>query len=139
MHFNYGFYEMAYGRSPTDDDWPVQGSLEGYSKPHSLPRTYTDEEKKQILSICSEASISYIESRCKFPDWLGYLGLILLHMRQDSEQYEQLSATWALQLADLFDPSSPPYPKLKRISQGTQGVLTWGLLEECERHLRASR
>ena len=137
MHFHYSFYEMASGRSPTDDDWPVQGSLAGYSRPDRglMPPTYTDEEKSKILSICADANIAYISSECKFPDWLGYLGLVLHHMQQTADAYRQLSSTWASQLADLFDPSAPTYSKLKLITQGNQGLLTWGLLAECELYL----
>ena len=141
MHFHYAFYELVSGRSPTDDDWPVQGSLKGYSRPERslMPPNYSDEEKDQILTICSEASIGHISSECKFPDWLGYLGLILLHMRQDSERYKQLSSTWASQLAELFDPSASTYSKLKLISHGNHGVLSWALLAECELYLELPR
>ena len=42
-------------------------------------------------------------------------------------------------LTDLFDPSAPTYSKLKLITQGNQGLLTWGLLAECELYLELPR
>ena len=138
MHFHYAFHELASGRSPTDDHWPVQGSLTGSDALKlglpklGSPRTYTAEQKSQILPICSEASITYIASRCKFPDWLGYLGLILAYMNGYSNAYQDLSSKWATQLTDLVEDRSSIRTELGNIAQREQGILSLSHLQQCE-------
>ena len=54
---------------------------------------------EKITKICLDANISYIADNCKFPDWLGHLGLILFHMKE-ARSYESLSSNWAKQLKE---------------------------------------
>ena len=54
MHFRYAFSELAAGKSSTQDNWIIHGSNTDYSSSlGSLPRSYTEQQKENVLSICS--------------------------------------------------------------------------------------
>lgn len=131
MHFQYAFLELIKGRSPTDSQWLIHKNTSFSDQLGSPPRNYTGEQKEIIHKICCEADLGIIESSCKFPDWLGYLGLILKHMYSGSETYTELSSSWASQLIKLVTPQSPNHVRLQGIVEG-KGVLDINDLEECE-------
>lgn len=132
MHFRYAFSELAAGKSPTDPNWLVHGRYTRYSnRLGPLPRSYTEEQEERMHEICGEADISSIASNCKFPDWLGYLGLVLNHMNSRSESYKALSSIWASQLADLVSSNTPIHVRLEEVAKGS-GVLNIKDLENCE-------
>ena len=64
-----------------------------YDRPRSSP------EKEKIIKICLKASIRYIADNCKFPDWLGYLGLLLYEV-EEAGSYGSLSLNWTKQLKE---------------------------------------
>ena len=131
MHFQYAFLELIKGRSPTDSQWLIHKNTSFSDQLGSLPRNYTGEQKEIIHKICCKANIGIIESSCKFPDWLGYLGLILKHMYSGSETYTELSSSWASQLIKLVTSQSLIHVRLQEIVEG-KGVLDIDDLEECE-------
>jgi hypothetical protein len=134
MHFRYAFLELATGKSPTDSHWLIHKNTSFSNQLGSLPRNYTGEQKEIIHKICCEANIGIIESSCKFPDWLGYLGLILEHMHSGSKTYTELSSSWASQLIELVTSQSLIHARLQEIVEGN-GVLNIKDLEECESNI----
>lgn len=135
MHFRYAFSELATGKSPADSNWFVHRRSTRYSnRLGSLPRSYTDQQREKIISICLQSDLSSIASFCKFPDWLGYLGLILEHMFSAEKPYRKLSESWALQLSGLVSEDSPLHARLNEISKG-KGLLNIKDLESCELNL----
>lgn len=135
MHFRYAFAELAAGKSPSDSSWLIHGRNTRYSNSLGpLPRSYTEEQKEKVINICCDASLSLISETCKFPDWLGYLGLILEHMYSGSESYKKLAENWASQLSQLVSEGSEICRKLKEIAEGN-GVLNIQVLEACETNI----
>ncbi len=66
----------------------------------------------------SEANLSQIADACKFPDWLGYLGLVIHHFgAADNER--QLSLSWAAQLKKLVTPATLSHQRLDAIFLST--------------------
>ena len=123
---------LATGQSPNDSDWIIHWSTTNYSHSlGSLPRTYSEDQKDKVNEICSKADLSTISSHSKFPDWLGYLGLILVHMHSDSESFENLSRSWAFQLSKLVQTPSQTHSRLSEIARG-DGLLNISDLEACE-------
>ena len=133
MHFKYAFLELSKGKSPEDSDWVTHKS-ENYL--HRLlgpiPRIYPESRKDRILKICTKADLHSIADKCKFPDWLGYLGLMLTDMHSSSEVYKLLSTKWASQLKDLVSEYSHIHEKLDSIAK-EDSLLNIRDLEECER------
>lgn len=136
MHFRYAFAELASGKSPNKSDWVIHNTNSNYSDSLSrLPRFFTDEQKQEIIAFCYTASLSSIAKACKFPDWLGYLGLVLEHMYLDKEQYRKLSETWASQLSELVHHGSTAQHRLAEI-MNSRTLLTIKDLELCESNIR---
>jgi len=107
MHFRYAFVELAERKSPTDSNWIIHGHNTQYSDILGpFPRSYTEHQKKCVIEICSTANLSNIAKACKYPDWLGYLGLILEHMHSNTESYSNLSKSWASQLKGIVNEDS---------------------------------
>lgn len=132
MHFRYAFAELTEGKSPADPEWLIHRRKTRYSdRLGPLPRRYTEEQKEIMQKICREADLSEIASSCRFPDWLGYLGLVLQHTYSDSESFKALSSQWASQLADLVSSDALVHAQLMKISYG-DGLLNINDLEAYE-------
>ncbi|MFZ5796796.1 MAG: hypothetical protein ACOY3O_00055 [Thermodesulfobacteriota bacterium] len=132
MHFRYAFAELAVGKSPDKPGWIVHGRNTNYSNSLGpLPRNYSKEQQEKINNICRNASLASIAKACKFPDWLGYLGLVLEHMYSGEESYKKLSETWASQLSAQVSDESTLRIRLSEIAKGN-GLLNIMDLEACE-------
>jgi hypothetical protein len=132
MHFRYAFSELATGKSPVDSNWIVHGpNTRCLDSLGSLPRSYTDQQKEKIGNICLQADLASIASVCRFPDWLGYLGLVLEHMSSGAESYKKLSESWASQLSRLVSEDSQVHVRLAEIAEG-KGLLNIKDLDACE-------
>ncbi len=138
MYFRYGFREIAKGRVPEGEDWLVYTQVTaGSDSPQReqlgrLPYSYSSEEKDRVLKICLEADILAIARDCRFPDWLGYLGLVLHHMKTDARIYGEVSAKWARQLKALVGKRSWIYSRLEEIAAGDRLPLNIQDLEQVE-------
>ena len=134
-HFRYALAELASGKHPTDGAWIVHRRKTSYAKELGpLPRNYSDDQKGAVLAICTEADISLIASKCKFPNWLGYLGLVLVHMQCESDAYKSLSIGWALQLQGLVSKGLSTWHRLEVIVN-QNALLSLEDLESVESYL----
>jgi len=139
LHFRYAFAELAQGKSPDQSGWLIHRRRTSFSKQlGGIPWKYTDEQKESILRVCARASIATISTTCRFPDWLGYLGLVIEHMRSDSEAYRALSVGWANQLMGLLSESDEASARIGSVAVGER-LLDLGDLEYCEMELLRSR
>ena len=66
-----------------------------------MPWKYNNIQKDIIAKICVDADLSNIASTCKYPNWLGYLGLVVHYMQSNSNAYKKLSQGWASQLIEI--------------------------------------
>jgi len=135
MHFRYAFAELAAGKSPADSTWLIHGRNTRYlNSLGPLPRNYTEMQKEKVVNICCNANLSSIAEICKFPDWLGYLGLVIEHMFSGAESYKKLSKNWASQLLELVSDGSDIRKRLEEIAEG-HGMLNIKDLEACETNI----
>jgi hypothetical protein len=137
-NFRFAFSELAAGKSPNDSTWIIQGHK---ARPNyliaqlgRLPRYYDLKQRENIAEICLDADLFVISERCRFPDWLGYLGLVLHHMNA-SPLFLKLCESWAGQLSQMMPPVSDTYERLNDLSRG-HGILGTSDLEVCERELK---
>ena len=136
VHFRYAFAELAAGKSPTDPGWVIHAKKRQYEKRLGpFPRTYSDLVKEKVTKICIQADLSSIAFSCNFPDWLGYLGLVLSHMSSESDLYTLLSKTWAAQLSLLVPINSTIYHRLTLIAD-SKALLSLSDLESCENSMK---
>lgn len=131
-YFKQGFQELAAGRSPLDGDWPIYSGRT--SSGSWYPRSYDERERELLLEICRTADIGFIARHCRFPDWLGYLGLVLHDVCPGSDAYPRLSSEWARQLITLLPHDGPTMKKLRQVEEG-RDLLNIGHLANCESEL----
>lgn len=98
--------------------------------------TFCESDKIAVIAQCMDSDISKIAGRCRFPDWLGYMGLILHDMRSESDEYHALSKEWAKQLAGLVERDSRAHEFLLTVSMVDGQLLEWTDLELCETSMR---
>ncbi len=142
MEFRYGFLELARGKHPNDEDWIMTRDdiIEGkvYKFPYKYPFEYPIEDREAILKICLESDLAVINDICSFPEWLGYLGLVLQYMnswREPSYLYIEVSKHWASQLQKMIPRSSAIHERLSLIMSSDELTLRFSDLEACEKAL----
>jgi len=130
-HFRYALREIANGKTPEDQDWIIHINRTNYNELGSFPFTYSPNECESIAEICSGANISGIKNKCIFPDWLGYLGLVLFHIKDNDLALSVISKSWSKQLLDFLPINTDIYSKLNMNLQ-VDSFLTIEDLEEIE-------
>lgn len=134
MHFRYAFVELANGKSSVDPDWQIHAHNTDFRKLGEFPHRLSKEQKQAILKECLDADLLAIAKNCPFPDWLGYLGLILTHTSGSGSEYQQLLMRWSSQLLKVVITDTPIYHKLCSIANG-EGVLVIADLEDVEQNI----
>jgi hypothetical protein len=142
MEFRYGFLELAKGKHPSDEDWILNRddiiSRRVYKFPYNYPFEFPLEVRESVLNICLESDLAVINELCSFPEWLGYLGLILVYMnswKEPSKLYGKVSSHWAKQLQKMIPESSTVYKSLGTIASNEEYGLDFSILNACERAL----
>lgn len=135
LHFRYSFKEIANGKTPNQGNWLITVRKKSYRKQlGGIPFNFTDNEKIEILTICQDADIKRIHKICTFPDWLGYLGLVLYLMRTNRHEYRELALNWSSQLIELVPKFSKAYLRLKHLIQSKE-IIEIKDLELCEHNI----
>lgn len=136
--FKYAFLQLAAGTHPESEEWVSPSNFREASKRLgglSQQPLLTVEGQAILSEVLSSASVICISERCKFPDWLGYLGLGLFHTREHEHESRVLTKAWLPELLELLPADSPSARNLGDLLSA-DGCLTWGSLEPVERDLR---
>jgi len=132
LHFRYAFIELSQGKSPGGENWITHIGRTNYeSQIGSMFSTLTSDQIEQIVQICCDAEISKISESCQFPDWLGYMGLVVDCASQYETAHRSLSKAWSKQLASLVKDGSEIEARLNHITENAE-LLGIGDLELCE-------
>ena len=144
MVFRYGFMELSKGKHPDASDWIVRSDNK-----HQLYREVdpvwgcsgqshdpSKEDQIKLISILSRASILRISKQCRFPAWLGYLGLGLSYTEPIEAEVKQLTESWKPQLPKLL-PSDGNVMHLLRLTlfDSDESQLRWQDMERVEEAL----
>ena len=144
MFFRYSFMELSKDKHPDSPEWIVSknnkdqlfgalgavwgraGRLHGPSK----------EDQTKLISILSRASILRISKQCRFPSWLGYLGLGLSYTEPVEAEVKQLTASWKPQLLNLITCNTDVMHLLKlTLFESDESHLRWQDMEQVEKAL----
>ncbi|MFP6855483.1 MAG: hypothetical protein VB980_06840 [Opitutales bacterium] len=98
----------------------------------SFRRDPSIECQERLATKLAEANLSGISANCKFPDWLGYLGLGLYHTQQSECISRLLTKSWVPQLIELLVPESPQRQSLAEILESEKRILHLVHLEDLE-------
>lgn len=136
--FRYAFVELAKGKSPESSDWIIHARRTSYFDEFGkVPRQYSKEVKDRVLMICQGADLNALAERCRFPDWLGYLGLVIHHLAYHSDVSDDLSRLWAEQLLEKIPKGTEAYSRIKEVALGER-MLSLDDLEMCEQTMANS-
>lgn len=122
MHFRYGFKELINGKHPNDLNWVVNREMH-ITKPElgRLPTLggFSKLEQDKLLPFVGEPPIGQIKEVSKAPDWLGYLGLVLVYCGSNKKQ---LSGIWASQFLEMLPVGSSAHKAFSQIDEGLKTV-----------------
>jgi hypothetical protein len=140
MHFRYGLLEVSKGTHPSSGGWitSTETSSERLRQKlgtASLPLPIGSQQ--EVINIASKAKIQAIAANGKFPDWLGYLGVLLSFCRDVETESSSLTRAWTPQLCDMLPKESTLRQRLQTRAAGS-GLLTLDDLEAIERELERS-
>lgn len=139
-HFRYAFVELARGNVPSDKSWAVSGRITDYAATLGpFPREFNKDQKVKVLDICNKADLDIISGSCRFPDWLGFLGVILHYMSSipETNAYKNVSQNWADQLLHFIPENSILRQQIEFCVQGKM-LLSLRELENIEREISGS-
>ncbi len=130
--FRYAFLQLAEGRHPKDKNWLRTSFIEKH-RIYKFPHGYPKEIKESVLHICLKSNLSTIHKNSKFPDWLGFLGVVFAHCGSNSDLTYKLSKYWSVQLQDIVPKSSLAYHELNN-----HFYLSNDILNACEKALNGN-
>jgi hypothetical protein len=130
------FLELINGKHPDDPDWSVRNANHHNIK-IDAPRRYTTREQAVLAEIVSKVRVGEIAKRAKFPDWLGYLGLVLCFCGEHEGANRTLTRSLIPQFLDFISPDDPSRQHLEEILL-EESSLSWQGLERVERALLAN-
>lgn len=133
--FRYAFRELSKGNGPSDASWMIHKHACGLPNqlgPIPSPKDVPDSERVAVLEVCADAELAHIADQCVFPDWLGYLGLVVRFMRCGDNTYNKTMARWAGQLRDMVSEGDAIWETLDRAAKSSSRPLSFGDLEDVE-------
>jgi hypothetical protein len=121
-HFRYAFKELICGKHPDKEGWTVNKNTRITKQVfQTLPARggFTEQEQETLTRIVLEATLEDIRAVSKFPDWLGYLGLVLTYC---GSQKDHLSEVWAPQFLNMLPQTCHAYDTLLEINRGLRCI-----------------
>jgi hypothetical protein len=115
MHFRYAFKELAKGKHPDKFGWIVNNRMPVSGFVVKVAKSFSEQDQETLSRLVLDVSIEDIKKASKAPDWLGYLGLVLVHC---SNSKPQLSKSWAPQFLEILPPYSFYYKMMVLIQRG---------------------
>ena len=101
--------KIAQGFHPDDMEWKSNWLIKDFAR--NYRRTFPEDIQRKLNDIISDVDIKELNSVASFPDWLGYLGIVI-----DSCPDKFLFKKSILQqFVDILDKKSPAYKKFKEI------------------------
>ena len=121
-HFRYAFKELISGKHPNKVGWEVNKNTRiTRSVVRMLPSmgSFTEHEQEILSQLVLEVSLEEIRTTSKSPDWLGYLGLVLVYC---NNRKVQLSEVWTPQFLRILPQSSRAYDAMQDIKRGVRSI-----------------
>ncbi len=87
----HGAFRVSFNKLMTGEEHPDDASFWPFGKGNSEPLQefkkhpeyrdyyYTYDNQQKLVEIVVGAKIADIKTLCRFPDWLGYIGLVMAH------------------------------------------------------------
>jgi len=138
------FKEIIRGNHPDSENWIMHkygyetvNRYESYiSWLHGIE--WSLESQIKLAEIFATASLKQISKLARFPDWLGYMGVVLSSTEEEEKKSRTLTKAWAPQLLEMVEPESYAKERLLEMMADETLILRWGFLESVENSLKPS-
>jgi len=91
LHFKYAFQDIGDGIYPDSSKWIISIQKTDYRKEKGkIPNKLSPLQINELIKLGLELNLVDINSKCRFPDWLGHLGL-LINYTNSSNRFLDLS------------------------------------------------
>lgn len=145
MVFRWALKAIAEGVYPDDPKWSVHwdktqtsSMLAALNGPLPSLGHWRQEMQYAIQGAVRGFNLSNIISAAPFPDWLGYLGILLRYTEGAENENLMLTNEIVPQLIFIIEPGTPAESKLRQcIEMGSP--IRWKDLELVERHYCGAR
>jgi hypothetical protein len=133
-HFRLGLVELVRGKHPADRDWVVKvANREVFDAFADVGNPLlTKAEQAELSRIVSETRIRDLARHCRFPDWLGYLGLALRYTSDWEDEARVLTSTLAPQFLEMVPEGSSAWSRFREMEKDGSQRLDRGDLELVE-------
>ena len=110
MLFRYSLRDVAKGLHPDSTGWRVSGNrvdLAHGRQPADLGELpplsgWPEDDQVRLNEILANVAPGDIAATCRFPDWLGYLGLALHYCENIEAKTRRVTRTWVPQLVPMM-------------------------------------
>ena len=130
--FRHGLQELVRGVHPDSTRWQLHQTEERHMPERfvEMPQRLTQIQQALLLGIVSQVDIKDLKQHCRFPDWLGFIGVILDETREAEDTTRILTKSLVPQLIDAVERDTDR-ERLVRSFTGER-VLRWEDLEAFE-------
>ena len=142
MYFRYSFKELIAGKHPDDSSWIVRQEnhhvLNSLGPMPSLSG-WSLEEQRSLAQILVHTDIGAVHQACRFPDWLGYLGLALAYTEDAEWKDRTITPAMVPRLVALVSGNPSCSCFLEELLSAKDRHLRWRDLKTVESAIRSSR
>ena len=145
MYFRFSFKELIARKHPDTDTWIVrQGNHHALNTIGPMPSLggWPIDEQRALSQILIQADARMIHQTCRFPDWLGYLGLALAYTEDAEWKDRTITPVILPQLLSLVPEDALCVRFLTELLNTQDGHLRWrdlGAVESGIQHSRMQR
>jgi len=133
MEFRFGLFQLGIGISPIDADWKDPSAYMRSAQQGELHRITREIRSSEALHrTLADADLKILALNCKFPDFLGYLGVALFFTMEMELGNKLITPSWVPQLQSMVSPESKADQILSRLC-ADQRQLQWTDLETVEK------
>lgn len=133
----FGLIQIGWGRHPVSHEWDRFDTQNPQSPESPSIRHISDwpeAVKRQLSDVLTAASLQNLAEDCSFPDWLGYLGVVLDFTGDDEVVAMRLSNSWLPQLRMMVERGSPSRTRLDEV-RASGRPLKWSDIDGLERDI----
>ncbi len=136
--FRYGLFQIGSGLHPDDANWNDPAEHMRKAPRGEMQKIRGDvQENAMLQTVLADADLAALSTSCRFPDYLGYLGLALSSTEGIESKNRLLTSSWVPQLRSMVSEGSPADLSLERHPvEGTR--LRWSDLESVEKDFSRS-
>jgi tetratricopeptide (TPR) repeat protein len=127
LDFKLGFLKLVNGKHPDKSEWIIK--REKYSNLHPFGLTTT--QKERLLDIVAGVSVKELSKVAKFPDWLGYLGLVLFSCQIVEWRTRQMTKALIPQFLEIVDSRDAERLERRLLDKSTIMLSDLEFVERC--------